>query len=96
MQHPALNIIEDVYSMTLNPELDYFAQLQPLAPGGELANKISTNQVLFKLCMLVDAQAKEIESLKESRRLTYEKMEKLEGRYAETTNQARLDPTNPI
>lgn len=67
MSNNALHIIEEAYSIALNPEVDYFAQLQPLARDGELANKITSNTVLFKLCMLVDAQEKEIHALKEDR-----------------------------
>ncbi len=63
----ALHSIEDAYSMTLNPTQDYFAQLQPLARDGELANKISSNKVLFRLCMIVDEQEREITLLKEDR-----------------------------
>jgi hypothetical protein len=63
----ALQIIEEVYDIALNPTQDYFAQLEPLAPNGELANRISANKVLFKLCQLVDAQDKEIQALKQDR-----------------------------
>src|SRR5579864_5597021 len=65
MNNPALAIVEEVYSIALNPTEDYFAQLQSLAHGGELANNTSVKQVLFKLCMLFDSQNKEIQSLKE-------------------------------
>ena len=41
--------IEELYSIALNPDLDYFAQLQPLAQSGELSNKVTTNQLLFRL-----------------------------------------------
>lgn len=61
----ALQAIEESYDIALNPDLDYGAQLLPLGASGELANRISANKVLFKLCMLVDAQAKEIAALKD-------------------------------
>jgi len=66
MTNPAKLSIEDAYSIALNPDLDYLSQLQPLARDGELANKLTTNKVLFKLCMIVDAQEKEIKSLKDN------------------------------
>lgn len=62
----ALAIIEEVYEMALNPNEDYFAQLEPLAASGELANRISANKVLFQLCMLVDTQSKRIKELEEN------------------------------
>ncbi len=93
--HPSLTIIEEAYSLTLNPDEDYFAQLQVLAASGELANKITANQVLFKLCMLVDAQAKEIKHLKDDYSITKEKLIELEG-HGTSTNNTKLDPTNPL
>jgi hypothetical protein len=63
----ALQIIEEVYEIALNPTQPYFAQLEPLAPNGELANRTSANRVLFKLCELVDHQAKQIKALEEDR-----------------------------
>lgn len=88
MTNPALAIIEEVYEMALNPDGDYLAQLQPLAPSGELANKLLTSQVLFKLCMLVDTQAKQIVSLQE----------KIQGgvNNATASDQPKLDPQKPL
>jgi hypothetical protein len=89
MNNPALLIIEEAYSMALNPELDYFAQLQPLAANGELANKITSNQVLFKLCMLVDAQAKDIKALRD-------RIQEIDTVKKEATDAKTPDPTQPI
>ena len=61
----ALSVLEEIYNMAINPELDYFAQLEPLASNGELANHNSSLKVLMKLCMLLDEQAKKIKSLEE-------------------------------
>ena len=91
----ALRVIENAYSMSLNPHEDYLAQLQPLAANGELANKLTSNQVLFKLCMIVDEQEKEIQSLKEDRVAIAAKMVELEA-HAKTTPTAGLDPSKPI
>jgi len=84
--NPALLAIEEVYSIALNPTIDYFAQLESLAHGGELANQISVKQVLFKLCMIVDNQAKEIQNLKE----------RLEVNNATLTQKPKLDPSQPL
>jgi ABC-type Na+ transport system ATPase subunit NatA len=70
--------IEEFYSVAINPDLDYFAQLQPLAESGELANRITANQVLFRLCMIVDKQEKEIQALKDDRVAIAKKMIELE------------------
>lgn len=64
MKTTALFIIEDAFEIVLNPTLPYFIQLEPLGANGELSNRNNLNKVLFKLCELVDAQAKEIDSLK--------------------------------
>ena len=93
MNNPCLAVIEEAYSIALNPELDYFAQLQPLAPAGELANRLTSNQVLFKLCMIVDVQAKEIKALKEDRVAIAAKMVQLEGK---STVVPLEDPTMPL
>ena len=61
----ALSKIEEIYNMAINPELDYYAQLEPLAANGELANHNSSMKVLFALCMLVDQQGKRIAELEE-------------------------------
>ena len=84
----AYQIIEEAYNITLNPEVDYQVQLQPLAPAGELANRLTSNQVLFKLCMMVDQQAKEIQSLKDDRVAIAKKMVELEAK--------KVDPTAPL
>jgi hypothetical protein len=95
MTNPALAIIEEAYSIALNPELDYWAQLQPLAPNGELANRLTSNQVLFRVCKIVDAQAKEIQALKDDRVAIANKMVELEE-YAKTTNTTKSNPSEPI
>lgn len=87
----ALRIIEEAYSMALNPEEDYFAQLQPLAANGELANRLTSNQVLFKLCRVVDAQEKEIQALKEDRIAIAQKMLELQEKKTSVIN-----PTQPL
>lgn len=92
MINPALQIIEEAYSFALNPDIDYLAQLQELAPSGELANKLTANQVLFKLCMLVDQQQKEIQALKDDRTEIAQKMLDLEGK----KNEPVADPTQPL
>lgn len=76
----ALRKIEEAYSIALNPDLEYWEQLQPLASNGELANNVTSNQVLFKLCMIVDAQEKEIQALKDDRVAIAKKMIELEGK----------------
>ncbi len=71
--------IEKLYSVALNPELDYWSQLQLLAQSGELANKATSSELLFRLCQIVDAQEKEIKALKEDRVAIAKKMIELEG-----------------
>ena len=88
MTNPAKLAIEEAYSLALNPDVDYLAQLQPLAPAGELANRLSSNQVLFKLCMIVDQQAKEIKALQDDRVAIARKMLELEAK--------KVDPTAPL
>lgn len=85
--------IEELYSIALNPDLDYFAQLQPLAQSGELANKVTSNQLLFRLCMIVDQQEEEIKSLKDDRVSIANKMLELEGKRTVVPNVA---PTEPL
>ena len=93
----ALQVIEEAYSIALNPELDYEAQLAPLAQAGELANRLSSNKVLFKLCMIVDAQAKEIQTLKDDRSAIAAKMVELEEKKdATTTEKPKYDPSQPL
>ncbi len=86
----ALLTIEEIYSMAVNPAVDYYAQLEPLASNGELANHNSSMKLLFKLCMIVDAQAKEIKILKDDRVAIAAKMVELEGKKAE------VDATKPL
>ena len=93
MTNPALKVIEEIYSIALNPELSYYAQLAPLASNGELGNHNSSMQVLFKLCMIVDQQAKEIQALKEDRVAIANKMVELE---VNTAVVPKLDPTAPL
>lgn len=93
MSGKALQIIEEVYEIALNPELPYGAQLEPLAASGELANRISTNKVLFRLCELVDLQAKEIKSLKEDREAIAKEMVRLSSQFG---NQAVAKEASPI
>ena len=85
--------IEELYSIALNPDLDYFAQLQPLAQSGELSNKATSNQLLFRLCQIVDGQEKEIQALKEDRVAIANQMIKLEGGSATVPE---LDPVVPL
>lgn len=94
MKSPALRIIEEVYEMALNPTLSYYAQLQPLAPSGELADKIKLTSVVFKLCELVDKQAKEIDKLKEDRVQIATEMAKLQK--DNPIASMPVDPTKPI
>jgi len=88
MTNPAKLSIEDAYSIALNPDLDYLSQLQPLARDGELANKLTTNKVLFKLCMIVDAQEKEIQSLKDDRISISKQIADLQEK--------KVNPTTPL
>ncbi len=88
-----LKLIEEAYSIALNPELDYFAQLQPLAQNGELANNVTSNKVLFGLCKIVDEQAKEIQALKDDRVAIAKQMVKLEGK---STVVPVEDPAMPL
>lgn len=94
----ALLAIEEAYDIALNPELDYLAQLQELAVSGELSNKITMQKVLFKLCMIVDIQEKEIKELKEDRIAIANKMLELEGGKTNATpaTETRPDPTAPL
>lgn len=102
MTNPALVAIEEVYEMALNPTQSYFAQLEPLAASGELANRISTNKVLFRLAELVDNQAKEIKALKDDRQAIAAKMVELESKLQFTKDgdlkidAPTPDPTQPI
>ena len=89
----ALRLIEELYSVALNPDLDYFNQLQPLAQSGELANKVTSNQLLFRLCMLIDQQEKEIQTLKDDRVAIAKKMVELEGK---NTVEPNVVPTEPL
>ena len=98
MTNPCLLIIESAYDIAINPTLDYEAQLQPLAAAGELANRLSSNKVLFKLCMIVDAQAKEIQALKDDRTAIANKMVELESvqPQGKVENLVVADPTAPL
>lgn len=97
MINPALAILEEVYEIALNPTLSYAAQLETLSASGELSNKKQTNEILFRLCELVDTQAKQIKALKEDREQIASEMTRLEGIIsAPTTNPAVSDPTQPL
>ena len=100
MTNPALAIIEEVYEMAINPNASYAAQLEPLGASGELANRIKTNTILFRLCELVDAQEKAIKSLKDDRQAIAIKMVDLESKIsaktAPTVDAPNTDPTQPI
>jgi hypothetical protein len=85
--------IEKLYSVALNPELDYWSQLQPLAQSGELANKATSSELLFRLCVIVDQQAKEIKALQDDRVAIAKKMIELEGKSATMPTEA---PTEPL
>jgi len=63
MKTPALTILESVYGLTFNPNLPYTVQLEQLAASGVLANKKSLNEVVFKLCELVDKQQQQLDKL---------------------------------
>lgn len=89
MTGPALQAIEEAYSFSLNPDEDYLSQLQALAASGELANKLTSNNVLFKLCMIVDTQAKVIEQLQET-------VSKLVVSEKEEIHATTPDPTQPL
>jgi hypothetical protein len=89
----AKQAIEEFYSIALNPDLDYLSQLQPLAASGELANKLTSNQVLFRLCMIVDAQEKEIKALKDDRVAIAKKMIELESKLPKPVE---IKPDQPL
>lgn len=80
MNNPAQAILEEVYEYALNPNESYAAQLAPLAANGELSNRASLNKILFKLCEVVDAQAKKIKLLEDDRVAIAQKMTELEGK----------------
>jgi Tfp pilus assembly protein PilN len=88
-------VLEEVYGIGLNPTLPYGAQLEPLAASGELSNKNQTNAVLFKLCELLDEQAKEIKTLKDDRKEIVKQMITLEQKLTPDVQPAP-DPTQPI
>lgn len=92
MISPALTILEEVYEMTINPTQSYVAQLEPLSASGELTNKLKTNEVLFRLCELIDKQNKEIESLKKDREEIAKQMVDLQIKLDDKAT----DPTKPI
>jgi ABC-type Na+ transport system ATPase subunit NatA len=78
MNNKCLLTIEEIYSLGLNPSLDYYAQVEPLASNGELANHNSSMKLLFKMAMIVDAQAREIQTLKDDRVAIAQKMVEIE------------------
>lgn len=110
MINPALIIIEEVYNMALNPDLDYFSQLEPLAASGELANRILSNKVLFRLCKLIDEQEKRIANLEQDRVDIANKMLELQNSLTQQSpvgntalpaeqpvvDEPSSDPTKPI
>lgn len=93
MNNKSLLTIEEIYGIALNPTLDYYAQVEPLASNGELANHNSSMKLLFRLCMIVDAQAKEIQALKDDRVAIAAKMIELEGK---KTVLPEVDATQPL
>lgn len=97
MTNPALAIIEEVYSFSLNPSEDYLAQLGSLGPTGELANKVSLTTLLFKLCMLIDTQAKKIAELQDALIAINKETADVKGEAnAAPTNGTQPDPTQPL
>lgn len=97
----ALLAIEEAYEIGLNPELDYLAQLeQLLGPSGELANRLTSNKVLFALCKIIDEQEKQIKALEDDRVQIANKMLELEGKAPKTdaapTTAPQTDPTAPL
>lgn len=102
MINPAIAILEEVYDMALNPTQSYAAQLEPLAATGELSNKLKTNEVLFRLCELIDAQIKEIKKLRDDREAIARKLVEFESKLQFDKdgnlkiNVPTTDPTQPI
>lgn len=90
MENKAMTIIEEVYEISLNPGEDYLAQMQSLAPSGELGSKISLTKLLFKLCKLIDTQQKEIAKLQK-----HVDVIELVGN-AKTASSTRYDPESPL
>lgn len=62
---PGLLILENVYSIALNPDFPYEEQLQSLASSGHLANKTLLNSVVIKLCEYIDKQAETLQKFDE-------------------------------
>lgn len=84
-------LIEEVYDIALNPNLDYFAQLEPLAANGELANHVNTSKILFKLCQLVDAQEKRIKALEDTHEEITKRILEISGKH-----ETEIDATKPL
>lgn len=96
-KNPALHIIEEVYEIAMNPTLDYLAQLQPVAPSGELADKVKLTAIVFKLCEQLDKQAKDIESLKQDREQIASQMaEILASQSVKNSKPIEVGATKPI
>lgn len=94
MTRPAQSIIEEVYSMALNPTQPYNVQLDALSASGELSNKRQTNEILFRLCELVDKQQTEIKALQDDREDIAKRLIALQP--AENTAPIVSDPTLPL
>ena len=94
----ALAKIEEIYDMAINPELDYFAQLEPLAANGELANHNSSLKVLFALCMLVDQQGKTIKGFEQDIVDISKRLQTMEDSLKASNPVVSIpfDPTKPI
>lgn len=94
MTRPAQSIIEEVYSMALNPTQPYNVQLDALSASGELSNKRHTNEILFRLCELVDKQQAEIKALQDDREDIAKRLIALQP--TETVMPIVNDPTLPL
>lgn len=97
----ALEAIENVYEMALNPEQDILAQLQQiLGPSGEMGSHLASNKLLFALCKIVDTLEERIRVLEDDRVAIANKMLELEGKKpeadAKTTDTTKPDPTQPL
>lgn len=88
MKTPALTILESVYGLTFNPTLPYNEQLEQLAASGVLGNKKSLNEVVFKLCELIDKQQQQIDKLTKSGDNV--------GKSLPAHPVTNLDPTQPL
>ena len=105
---PGLLILENVYSIAINPEFSYEEQLQSLAVTGHLANKTLLNSVVIKLCEYIDKQAEIIDSheraintFKPEYAKVVNRIEEIEKelkslRAKKELNKPAIDPTQPL